>query len=137
MSQEIEDPEDFNDPEMSLNLDGNCREWHRDGKLHRDNDLPALKWSDGNRVWFQHGEIHRENGPAHILPDGAEMYYIHGEEVSPQRHRQWREELTAQRERERQTLLEQVMEAAQDMTVLKTSMTIGRALRFQPKAACL
>ena len=30
--------------------------WFKNGKLHRDDDLPAVLWLDGTRAWYQNGE---------------------------------------------------------------------------------
>ena len=68
-------------------LDLKSETWHHNGKLHRDNDLPA--WIDYDRFqsfkqWYQHGELHRDNDlPAWIqYHDGKisdESWYQHGE----------------------------------------------------------
>lgn len=35
-------------------------EWYKNGKLHRDNDLPAV--IDGvNKKWYKYGKLHRDN----------------------------------------------------------------------------
>jgi len=39
---------------------GNQR-WYKDGKLHRDNDQPAVIRVDGTKYWCQNGEIYRED----------------------------------------------------------------------------
>jgi hypothetical protein len=39
------------------------------GRLHRDNDLPALIDPNGTKAWFQHGELCRKNGmPCVVYP---------------------------------------------------------------------
>lgn len=54
--------------------------WYKDGKLHRDNDLPALKPiennKDGSTCWYQNEKLHRENGPA-VINNIGEFYYIY------------------------------------------------------------
>ena len=53
------------------------------GLLHRDNDLPALDYPDGEKRWYQNGKEHRDNDrPAVELPDGSKSWLING-----QRHR--------------------------------------------------
>jgi hypothetical protein len=46
--------------------------YHIDGRLHRDNDLPAYVsyHEDGTlhiQKWFKHGDLHRVGGPAEIV----------------------------------------------------------------------
>jgi len=31
------------------------RHWYKDGKLHRDGDLPAAEWADGSCYWYRNG----------------------------------------------------------------------------------
>jgi hypothetical protein len=53
--------------------------WYRDGKLHRDGDLPALIWADGSQYWFKHGKLHRDGDlPAQIHSNGTQLWYQHG-----------------------------------------------------------
>ena len=32
--------------------------WYKNGKLHRDNDLPAVIYLDGTQCWYKNGEIY-------------------------------------------------------------------------------
>ena len=34
---------------------------NEDGKLHRDNDLPAVEWKSGGKEWWINGSLDREN----------------------------------------------------------------------------
>ena len=53
--------------------------WYRNGKLHRDNDLPAIIYSNGTCVWFQNGRKYREGDqPAAIYADGTQHWYKNG-----------------------------------------------------------
>jgi len=45
-------------------------------KFHRNNDLPAIVFDSGQKQWYKQGKIHRETGPAVILPDGGQYYYL-------------------------------------------------------------
>jgi len=58
------------------------------GRLHSIDGQPASIIVDrrGDRTtrWFKHGLLHRENGPALILPDGSEHYYLDGTQVDKQ-----------------------------------------------------
>jgi hypothetical protein len=48
--------------------------WYINGKLHRDNDLPAVEWFNGPKEWYVNGLYHRENDlPAYV--DDRRKYY--------------------------------------------------------------
>jgi hypothetical protein len=57
--------------------------YYRNGKIHRDNDLPAYISKDCRvQVWYQNGNIHRnDNKPAHIIfnpqSDRFEMTWVY------------------------------------------------------------
>ncbi len=56
------------------------QEWRQHGVRHRDNDLPATIYVDGSREWRRYGKIHRDNDlPAVIYADGRQCWYYHGE----------------------------------------------------------
>jgi hypothetical protein len=57
------------------------KSWHQHDKLHRDNDRPAMIDRYGDLHWYQHDVSHRENGPAIVLIEGNEYYYINGVEI--------------------------------------------------------
>jgi hypothetical protein len=46
------------------------------GKRHRDGDLPAVEWVNGDKSWYIHGKLHRENGPAVEFVNGDKWYYL-------------------------------------------------------------
>jgi hypothetical protein len=49
------------------------------GKLHRENDLPAVERGNGTKYWSYNGKLHRENDkPAMIYASGAKYWYWHG-----------------------------------------------------------
>jgi len=51
--------------------------------LHRDDDLPAVEYSDGSKQWYKNGLIHRDGGlPALVWEDGYKEWWVGG-----QRHR--------------------------------------------------
>ncbi len=76
------------------------KEWYRNRKLHRDNDMPAVERNDGSKHWYQNGKLHRdgdmpaieninsdkfwyhdnmlhrEDGPAIIYADGSVEYWV-------------------------------------------------------------
>ncbi len=43
-------------------------EWRLNGKLHRDNDEPAVIKHHGRFEWWYNDQRHRNNGPAIICP---------------------------------------------------------------------
>jgi hypothetical protein len=56
-------------------------EYRIEGKLHRENDLPAVELADGTLEWWQNNKLHRENGPAVIRADGSEEWWVNGNQV--------------------------------------------------------
>lgn len=53
--------------------------WFKDGKYHRDDDLPAVEWADGTRQWYFDGKLHRDcDLPAVECADGTRKWYIDG-----------------------------------------------------------
>ena len=50
-----------------------------DNKIHKDNDIPAIKCRDGSRHWYQNGELHRDNDkPAIECVDGSKSWWQNG-----------------------------------------------------------
>lgn len=50
-----------------------------EGKIHRDNDEPAILWLDGTKEWWQNGYRHRNGDkPAVIRYDGEQEWYQYG-----------------------------------------------------------
>jgi antitoxin component YwqK of YwqJK toxin-antitoxin module len=45
--------------------------YNKSGQLHRENDLPAIEHSNGDKEWWINGELHRDN-------DLPAIEYIHG-----------------------------------------------------------
>lgn len=57
--------------------DGDKSWWYK-GQRHRENDKPALRWANGEESWWYHGQRHRENDkPAVVLPDGTKQWFYH------------------------------------------------------------
>lgn len=52
--------------------------WYKNGKLHRDGDLPAIEYSNGLGNYYKNGELHRINGPAVIDPNRTISWYKKG-----------------------------------------------------------
>ena len=55
---------------------------NKDGKLHRDDDLPAMTYENGNKYWYKNDKLHRLNGPAYEESSGYKKYYIEGTELT-------------------------------------------------------
>lgn len=56
--------------------------WEKDGKWHRDGDLPAWIGADGRLEWWQNNQLHRICGPAVIYPSGALEWWINYENIT-------------------------------------------------------
>jgi len=55
------------------------QEWYKDGKLHRDDDLPAVIRTNGKREWYRLGKLHRDNNlPAVVYADESRAWFVHG-----------------------------------------------------------
>ena len=55
------------------------KEWYKEGKLHRDGDLPAVIWADGDKEWYKEGKWHRDGDlPAVIQADGRQYWFKDG-----------------------------------------------------------
>jgi hypothetical protein len=53
--------------------------WYQNGKLHRENDLPAKINNTGDQFWYKNGERHRDNDfPAVIFSNGDQLWYQDG-----------------------------------------------------------
>lgn len=52
--------------------------YYQNGMLHRENDLPAIEWSDGSKSWYYNNLKHRINGFAIDWKDGRQEYWFEG-----------------------------------------------------------
>jgi len=55
--------------------------WYKNGKRHRDGELPAvIIHYDGSvsKRWYKNGKLHRINGPAVIGCNGSQLWYKNG-----------------------------------------------------------
>jgi hypothetical protein len=56
--------------------------WHKNSFLHRDNDLPAVEFSNGNKEYWKDGKLHRIKGPAiEYKSSNYFVWYYEGEEI--------------------------------------------------------
>ena len=76
-----------NDLPAYIGLDGS-RQWYLNGKRHRENDLPAYIGLNGTQWWCLNGKLHRENDlPAYINSGGTHAWYLNGNQYLPERLR--------------------------------------------------
>jgi hypothetical protein len=73
-----------------MNLDivvsfGNKR-WYKDEVCHRDDDLPAIEWSNGSKWWYKDGKLHRVGGPSMMRSNGTQLWYFEGHEVTKEQN---------------------------------------------------
>jgi len=55
------------------------KEWYKENKLHRENDLPAFEDPNGIKRWYKEGKRHRENDlPAFEDSSGTKCWYKEG-----------------------------------------------------------
>jgi len=66
--------------ELPPEIDDDGTMWYRNevGKLHRDNDQPALVFVDGSKVWFKNGKKHRDDGKPAMVLTGVTKWYKDG-----------------------------------------------------------
>jgi hypothetical protein len=65
----------YND-QPSLIENGNLY-WHKDGLLHRDNDLPSMIMNNGDKYWYTNGNIGRLNECLpYIEKTNGDKYYL-------------------------------------------------------------
>jgi hypothetical protein len=59
---------------------GTYKVWYKQGKIHRDNDLPAISRNESYQEWYKDGELHRDGDlPAIIGSDNHQEWYVNGE----------------------------------------------------------
>jgi hypothetical protein len=55
------------------------KEWYINGKLSRNNDLPAIEYANGTKFWFVNGKQHRDHDlPAVEYTNGDKMWFADG-----------------------------------------------------------
>ena len=53
--------------------------WYKNGKRHRDGDLPAVEEVNGYKCWYKNGKKHRDGDlPAVVLADGTKEWWKYG-----------------------------------------------------------
>ena len=67
------------DPPTEIDCFGNKYWKNKKGKFHRDGDLPAVIYVDGNKDYYTGGNLHREGDkPAIEFGNGSKVYYKNG-----------------------------------------------------------
>ena len=54
------------------------KHWYKDGKRHRENDLPSIEYSNGTKKWYKNGILHREDDYAVEHSNGDKAWYKNG-----------------------------------------------------------
>lgn len=55
----------------------NLVEYFVNGVRHKDDDLPAIDYSDGDKLWYNNGKRHRKGKPA-VIYGKYKAWYKHG-----------------------------------------------------------
>ena len=74
----------------AMEFPNGSKHWFLNGKLHRENDLPAVEHVNGHKEWWLNGLVHRETGPAIEWSDGTKKWYLNGQEYSEE---EWKKEV--------------------------------------------
>ncbi len=68
-----------NDMPAVIETDG-AKYWYHAGQINRDGDKPAIVYADETKKWFQNGLLHRDGDkPAVICSNGDRFWYKNGE----------------------------------------------------------
>lgn len=69
------------EPPTIIDKHGN-RQWQRDGKCHRERDLPSMIYIDGSKEWCVNGRYHRDTDLPSVIyhpnGEGFMAWYKHG-----------------------------------------------------------
>ena len=57
--------------------------YYKNGRRHRDNDLPAIEYASGHKEYYKNGKLHRDNDlPAiEYAAIGYKEYWVNGFKV--------------------------------------------------------
>ncbi len=55
---------------------------HKNGKIHRNNDKPAVIFSNKTKKWYINGQRHRLYAPAIITSDKKEYWFIDDKNIT-------------------------------------------------------
>ena len=58
--------------------------WYKNGKYHRDGDLPAIEFNNGTKYWYKNDKYHRDGDlPAIEYANGYKLWYKNGIKYYP------------------------------------------------------
>ena len=78
ISNIINDIQDYEESQMTVDQSGNHR-WHnKQGQLHRRNGPAIESINTGYKAWYINGQRHREDGPAAEYKDGYKEWWLNG-----------------------------------------------------------
>jgi hypothetical protein len=63
-----------------------CEIWFKEGVLHRDKGLPAIKYGQ-DKMWYVDGDLHRIDGPAVVSLSGPREFWLEGIKFSPKQYK--------------------------------------------------
>lgn len=66
-----------NDLPARIHHKSGYKAWYKNGKLHRDNDLPA-EIDNFNKKWYRNGKLHRDNDLPAVINIKHKKWYING-----------------------------------------------------------
>ena len=53
--------------------------WYKNGRRHRNGDLPAVVRANQSKLWYKNGQLHRDGDlPAVINSNGTQEWYKNG-----------------------------------------------------------
>jgi hypothetical protein len=62
----------------AIEFSNGTKRWYINGLLHRNNDLPAIEFANGDKQWYKNGELHRNDDlPAIEFANGVKYWYIY------------------------------------------------------------
>ena len=64
------------DDKPAIEFSDGTKKWYQNDELHRDNDRPAIEDADGTKEWLQNDKRHRDNDrPAIEYADGTKEWW--------------------------------------------------------------
>ena len=57
---------------------GTYKVWYKQGKIHREGDLPAITRNEIYQEWYKEGELHRDNYLPAIQGNSMRQWYTNG-----------------------------------------------------------
>ena len=55
--------------------------WYRDGKRHRDGDLPAFISDDNKQIWYKNGIRHRDGDKPAYIYGKYKQWWVSGKQI--------------------------------------------------------